>query len=48
MPKSVLLVEDDALSGREFQEAITEAGYEVLGPTRSMVAGLYLAQRAWP
>jgi two-component system, response regulator PdtaR len=42
--KRVLLVEDDALIGQQFQEAITEAGYEVLGPARSMAAGLYLAQ----
>jgi two-component system, response regulator PdtaR len=44
MPKRVLLVEDDALIGQEFREAITAAGYEVLGPARSMAAGLYLAQ----
>jgi len=40
----VLVVEDDPLIGSEFQEAISEAGYEVLGPARSMAAGLYLAQ----
>jgi two-component system, response regulator PdtaR len=44
MRKRVLLVDDDALIGQEFQEAISAAGYEVLGPARSMVAGLYLAQ----
>jgi hypothetical protein len=40
----VLLVEDDALIGQDFYEAVAGAGYEVLGPVRSMAAGLYLAQ----
>jgi two-component system, response regulator PdtaR len=44
MSKRVLIVEDDALIGQEFHEAIAAAGYEVLGPARSMAAGLYLAQ----
>src|SRR5687767_4314897 len=44
MPPRVLIIEDDPLIGREFQEAIAGAGYEVLGPARSMAAGLYLAQ----
>lgn len=48
MRKRVLLVEDDAVIGLEFQEAIAEAGYEVLGPARSMAAALYLAQVKTP
>jgi two-component system, response regulator PdtaR len=44
----VLIIEDDPFIGREFQEAVAEAGYEVLGPARSMAAGLYLAQLKVP
>jgi two-component system, response regulator PdtaR len=44
----VLIIEDDPFIGRELQEAVAEAGYEVLGPARSMTAGLYLAQLKTP
>jgi DNA-binding response OmpR family regulator len=44
MPLKILIVEDDAVVGLEFREAIAAAGYEVLGPVRSAAAGLLLAQ----
>ena len=48
MPPRVMIVEDDGVVGLEFKEAVTAAGYEVLGPVRSVAAGLLLARLKGP
>jgi PAS domain S-box-containing protein len=41
-----LIVEDEALVGLEFADALREAGWEVLGPVSSIESGLSLAEKA--